>query len=218
MAARAASVAAAPRADHEDLVLSDEVAPSSQPRRSPRIRDGASRPDRRHRRRFRRGPASRSTAYSRIFRASDSAAGSASVRPVTSSWQNSTMPLPFAVLQQRAVLEAEAAVEDRQEIAASGLLDQDRSHVAAIPAAPDARHRDVAPLDRRAISRTHLVIEPRRQDRGLAAPVVQVLRGDPGHVSGWSAAGGRPASGRIPSRGTRVASPAPPRSARRRRP
>ena len=59
----------------------------------------------------------------------------------------------LAVLQQRAVLEAEAAVEDRQEVAARGLLDQDRGDVAAIAAAPDARHRDVAPLDRRAVAR-----------------------------------------------------------------
>ena len=146
-----------------------------------------------------------------------SAAGSVSVRPVTSSWQNSTMPLPFAVLQERAVLEAEAAVEDRQEIAASGLLDQHRSHVAAIAAAPDARHRDVAPLDRGAVAGPQLVLEPRRQERRLAAPVAQVLRVEsrPGADDPAQPREDLPQAV-LRRRGTRAAFPGPSRSARRR--
>ena len=59
--------------------------------------------------------------------------------------------LALAVLQERAVLQAEAAVDDRQEVAARGLLDQHRGDVAAIAAPPGAGHGDVAPLDRRAV-------------------------------------------------------------------
>ena len=84
----------------------------------------------------------------------------------------------FAVLQQRAVLEAEPAVDDRQEVAAGGLLDQDRGDVPPIAAPPDAGHADAAPQDRRPVARPQLVVEARRQDRRLAPPVGQVLRGE----------------------------------------
>src|SRR5271166_4479012 len=53
--------------------------------------------------------------------------------------------LAFVVLQERAVLKAEAAVHDRQEIPASRLLDQDRRHVSSIATSPHARDRNVAP-------------------------------------------------------------------------
>src|SRR5438309_5605472 len=42
----------------------------------------------------------------------------------------------LAVLHQRAVLKAVASIQDRQEIAAGGLLDQNGSHVAAVATAP----------------------------------------------------------------------------------
>ena len=79
-----------------------------------------------------------------------------------------------------AVLQAVAPVEDRQEIAARGFLDEDRGHVAPIAAAPEPRDRNAAPVDRRAISRPHFIREARRQDRRLAAPVARVFRADPG--------------------------------------
>ena len=108
--------------------------------------------------------------------------------------------LAFAVLHQRAVLEAEAAVEDRQEIAAGGLLDQHGGHVAAVAAAPHARHLDVAPLDRRgaAVAGAEFVLQARRQDRRLAAPVAQVLRAEPGQKRMVGHALERPAAGRTP--------------------
>ena len=71
--------------------------------------------------------------------------------------------LALAIFQKRAVLEAEAPVDDRQEIAAGGLLDQHGSHVSLIAAPPDARHGDVAPLDGRAVTRPQLIIEGSRQ-------------------------------------------------------
>jgi len=57
-------------------------------------------------------------------RASVSAAGSCSVRPRHVELAEEDQPLAFAVFQQRAVLEAEAAVEDGQEVAPRRLLDQ----------------------------------------------------------------------------------------------
>src|SRR5215475_374189 len=45
-------------------------------------------------------------------------------------------PPAFAMFDERAVLETVAAVDDREEIAASRFLDRDGSGVAAIAAAP----------------------------------------------------------------------------------
>ena len=74
-----------------------------------------------------------------MFRANCSAAGSVSVRPVTSIWQKHHHPLAVAVLHQRAVLEAVAAVDDRQEIAAGGLLIKHAGHIPATAAPPQPR-------------------------------------------------------------------------------
>src|SRR5262249_58572268 len=89
-------------------------------------------------------------------------------------------PLARAVLQQRAVLQRVAAVEDRQEVAARRLLDEHRRDVAPTAAAPGPWYVDAAPLHRRAVPGTHHVGEPRWEDRRLAAPVVQVLGVEPG--------------------------------------
>ena len=56
--------------------------------------------------------------------------------------------VPFAELHQRAVLQAVAPINDRQEVSPRGLLDQDGRHVAAAAGSPRARHLDAAPLDR----------------------------------------------------------------------
>ena len=97
-------------------------------------------------------------------------------------------PLAFAVFHQRAVLQAVAAVEDRQEVAAGGLLDQDRGDVAAVAAAPDARHVDAAPLDRRrrrtagsvvVLSGAAAEASPRRASRAGSPPSSPAS-------SGWS--------------------------------
>src|SRR5882724_156418 len=53
--------------------------------------------------------------------------------------------LSFAVLEQWAELKAEAAIKNRHEIAAGGLLDQGRGDVTSIAGPPRSRDRDVAP-------------------------------------------------------------------------
>src|SRR5438045_7698542 len=53
--------------------------------------------------------------------------------------------LAFAVFQQRAVVQAEAAVEDREKIAASRFFDQNRGHVAPIAATPHPGGSKIAP-------------------------------------------------------------------------
>ena len=90
-------------------------------------------------------------------------------------------PLAFAVFHERAVLQAVAAVEDGQEVAPRRLLDQHRGHVAAVAAAPNLRHLDAAPLDRRpAVGLARGVVQSRRQERGRAPPVAEVLQLEPG--------------------------------------
>ena len=91
-------------------------------------------------------------------------------------------PLAFAVLQERAVLEAEAAVEDRQEITLCRLLDQNRGDVPSTPAAPDAGDVQTTPLDhgcRLAVGLADRVLQAGRQDRRLASPVAQALDIEP---------------------------------------
>src|SRR5262245_25456353 len=68
-------------------------------------------------------------------------------------------PLALTVLQQGTVLEAVTAVEERQEIAPRGFLDQNRGDIASTAAAPGPRHVDAAPLDRRAMPRPQGVLE-----------------------------------------------------------
>ena len=159
----------------------------------------ARRPDRRRRRPSGSGAGFQVDTYWRMFRASDSAAGIGLGASGHVHLAEQHQALAFAVLQQRAVLEAEAAVEDRQEIAARGLLDQHRGHVAAIAAAPDARHRDVAPLDRgavtRAASRNRAAAagsSPRRASRAGAPRRARPAADD-------RAPAGRPAAGRTPA-------------------
>src|SRR5262249_60117088 len=83
--------------------------------------------------------------------------------------------LAVAVLQQRAVLQTEATVEDRQEIAPRRLLDQHGGDIAPTTTAPGPRHIDAAPLNRGAVTRSQGVREARRQERALAAPVAPVV-------------------------------------------
>src|SRR6478736_2074263 len=83
----------------------------------------------------------------------------------------------FVVFEQRAVLEAKAAIEDWKEIPSGGLLDQDRGDVAAVAATPEARDREVAPFYGYAVEGTDFIFQARRKERGLAAPVVKMLCG-----------------------------------------
>src|SRR5258708_3527805 len=53
----------------------------------------------------------------------------------------------FLVFNQRAVLKTETAVENRQEIAARGFLDQHGGYIPAITAAPHSRYGNARPLD-----------------------------------------------------------------------
>src|SRR5258705_8102812 len=76
-------------------------------------------------------------------------------------------PLPFVIFHERAVLEAVAAVDDREEVSARGLLDENGGDVAAIAAAPKPRGLDVAPLDCRSVAGTHRGIEARRGNSSL---------------------------------------------------
>ena len=153
-----------------------------------------------------------------MLRTRRSAAGSVSVRPGHVHLAEQDHAPALAVLHQRAVLQAVAAVEDRQEIAARRLLDQDRGHVAPVAAPPDPRHVDAAPLHRRGRSAADRVLQARREDRRLAAPVAQVLRVEPGQERVVRQRAERPAAARTPRRGTRTAAPGPPPSARRRSP
>src|SRR6266540_4994744 len=84
----------------------------------------------------------------------------------------------FAILQERGVLEAVAAIEDRQEIAARRFLNEDGGDVATIATAPEPRDGNVTPVDRRAVARTQRVIKTRRKNRGFAPPVAPMLRGN----------------------------------------
>src|ERR1043166_2833178 len=81
----------------------------------------------------------------------------------------------FAVFQQRAVLKAVAAVNDREKISTRRFLDQHGSNVAAIATAPEVRHGNIAPIHRWAVARPKNVIETRWENRGVAAPVPQML-------------------------------------------
>src|SRR5207247_7879416 len=87
--------------------------------------------------------------------------------------------LAFAVLQEGAVLEVVAPVHNRQEIAPRRLLDKHGSDVAPATTPPSPRHVDAAPLNRWAVTRSQRVSEARRQDRRLAAPVMQVVHIEP---------------------------------------
>src|SRR6266567_5880856 len=84
----------------------------------------------------------------------------------------------FAVFDERAVLEAIAAVDNRQKIAARRLLDENGGDAAAIAAAPEPCDGNVAPLDRRSVTGAQCVIETRRKNRGFAAPIAPMFRGD----------------------------------------
>ncbi len=82
----------------------------------------------------------------------------------------------FVIFHERAVLQTETAVHNRQEIAPGGLFDQHRGDVAAVAASPDAGHRDPAPLNCGAVTRPHGVVQARRENGGRPAPVMQMLR------------------------------------------
>ena len=55
---------------------------------------------------------------------------------LTSSWQNKIIPTAVAELDQGAVLQAVATIQDRQKVAADELFDEYRRHVASISASP----------------------------------------------------------------------------------
>src|SRR6185437_16710601 len=71
----------------------------------------------------------------------------------------------FAIFHQRAVLKAEAAIENRQEITARGFFDQHRRHISAIAATPHPRHWYARPLDGRPVARTYFILQSRWKDR-----------------------------------------------------
>ena len=78
-------------------------------------------------------------------------------------------------------MQAEAAIEDGQEIASGRLFDQDGGNIALVAASPEPRDFEAAPAYRwRAVvlAAGH-AIEPGRQDRRLAAPVAQVRGAEP---------------------------------------
>src|SRR3954471_22203807 len=89
-------------------------------------------------------------------------------------------PLALTEFEERAVLQGIAAFEDREEIAARWLFDEHRSDVAAIAAAPHARHINVAPLDGWAIARLQRVFEARCRCGCFTAPIVQMAITQPG--------------------------------------
>ncbi len=89
--------------------------------------------------------------------------------------------LPLAIHHERAELEAEAAVDDGQEVSAGGFFDQHGGHVPPVAGPVGPRGLDAAPLDGGAKIGLHRVMgQPRRQDRGLAAPVAKAVGVEPG--------------------------------------
>ena len=86
-------------------------------------------------------------------------------------------PAALTILQQRTVLQTEPAVDERQKVAASRLLDQDRGHVAAVPTSPQPRDFQSAPAHRRGpvVSVAGCAHPTRRNERRRAPPVAQML-------------------------------------------
>ncbi len=179
-------------AHDEHLVGRQASRPRRSARRCPRTPGGACRPDRRRTAPAGAGPASRRQTYcTRLPR--KRLGGRVLLGPARHvHLAEEHQALAFAVFHQRAVLQAVAAVEDRQEVAAGRLLDQHRGHVAAVAAAPDARHLDAAPLDRRpavacgwwCTSAAAAGASPRRASRGGVSPSSPAS-------SGWSGTRGK---------------------------
>src|SRR6266436_664387 len=84
----------------------------------------------------------------------------------------------FAILHERAVLKAVTTVDDRQEIAARRFLDQNRSNITAITAAPKPSDRNIAPLDGWSVARAQVILKARREDGCFAPPVAPMFRSE----------------------------------------
>ena len=109
-----------------------------------------------------------------------SAAGSDSVRPVTSSWQNKIIPRPsrYSISGLYCRLNPPSTIGKKSPQAGFSInadatlprLPQRQTCVTGMP-----HHSIVGPMHR-----PHFVIEPRRQNRRRAAPIAQIIGREPG--------------------------------------
>ena len=77
-------------------------------------------------------------------------------------------------------MEAEAAIENGEEIADGGLFDEGRCDRAAVAAAPDLADGEAGPFDGWAVLGQEVVGEARGEGGGFAGPIAEVIGGDAG--------------------------------------